>query len=346
MLKGQLALRLQGIKGAYDIAFTRPEGTRVDCLVKAAPLFDKSNKIIGSFAMVTDITERKLAETELVTLNRELEQRVSKRTAELEESLETLRKAQDHLIQSEKMAALGGLVAGVTHEINTPIGLGVTAISFLEEKLTTLNTLYQSQNLSAEDFEKILKDTLEASATIKSNLKRAVDLVGSFKEIAVDQTSEERRRFNVKNYLDEVLMNLQPKYKRTRHEITTVCPEDLEITSYPGVFSQIITNLIVNSLTHAFEKVEAGEMEIRVTVENDHLIVGYQDNGCGMPPEDAAKIFNPFFTTRRSSGGTGLGMYIVYNIVTQTLGGKIECAARPDEGMKIFIQIPMKNLDG
>ncbi|MBC2713845.1 MAG: AAA family ATPase [Desulfobacteraceae bacterium] len=344
MVKGQLKLRLQGKKGAYDIVFTRPEGSRVDCLVKAAPLFDKSNKIIGSFAMVTDITERKRAEAELMTLNRELEQRVGKRTAELEESLETLKKAQDHLIQSEKMAALGGLVAGVTHEISTPIGIGVTANSFLEEKLATLNKLYQSQSLSAEDFEKNLKDAMEASATIKSNLKRAVELVGSFKEIAVDQSSEEKRRFNVKNYLDEVMMSLQPKFKRTRHEIITLCPEDLEINSYPGVFSQIITNLIVNSLTHAFENIEAGEMEIRVTVKNDHLVVGYQDNGCGMPPEAAAKIFDPFFTTRRSSGGSGLGMYIVYNIVTQTLGGQIECVSRQNEGMNITIQIPMENL--
>ncbi len=344
MVKGQLALRLQGIKGAYDITFTRPEGTRVDCLVKAAPLFDKSNNIIGSFAMVTDITERKRAESELVTLNRELEQRVSKRTAELEDSLATLKKAQDHLIQSEKMAALGGLVAGVTHEINTPIGMGVTANSFLEEKLATLNKLYQSQNLSAENFEKNIKEAIEASATIKNNLKRAVELVGSFKEIAVDQSSGERRRFNIKDYLNEVLMSLQPKFKQTSHEIITICPEDLEITSYPGVFSQIITNLIVNSLTHAFESIEAGEMEIRITVENNHLVIGYRDNGCGMPPDAVAKIFDPFFTTRRAAGGTGLGMYIVYNIVTQTLGGQIECISHQGEGINITTQIPMENL--
>ena len=346
MVKGQLELRRKGKKGAYDLSFTRPEGTRVACLIKAAPLFDKSKKVIGSFAMVTDITERKRAESELLNLNSELEQRVSKRTAELEASLETLKKTQGHLIQSEKMAALGGLVAGVTHEINTPIGLGVTASSFLEEKLFTLNKLYQSQDLSSKNFEKILRDAMDASATVKHNLKRAVELVGNFKEIAVDQSSEKRRRFNVRDYLDEILMSLQPKVKRTRHEIITICPEDLEINSYPGAFSQIITNLIINSLTHAFKNMDPGEMEIRITAENNRLIIVYRDNGCGMSPDAAAKIFDPFFTTRRSSGGTGLGMYIVYNLVTQTLGGQIECITSQAEGMNITIRIPMENLDG
>lgn len=346
MVKGQMKLRLQGKKGAYDISFTRPEGTRVDCLVKAAPLFDKSNQIIGSFAMVTDITQRKRAEFEREKLNRELEDRVRQRTAELEESLETLKKARDHLIQSEKMAALGGLVAGVTHEINTPIGIGITANSFVEEKLLTLQKRYQSQDLSAEDFENILKDALEASGTVKSNLKQAVAMVGSFKEIAVDQSSEERRRFNVKDYLDEILMSLAPKFKHTRHEIITICPENLEINSYPGAFSQILTNLIINSFTHAFENTDAGEMEIRITLEDNHLVMDYQDNGRGMAAETAAKIFDPFFTTRRPFGGTGLGMYIVYNIVTQTLGGQIECHAAPDEGMRISIRIPAEVLEG
>lgn len=346
MVKEQLVLRFQGKKGAYDITFTRPEGTRVDCLIKAAPLFDKSNRIIGSFAMVTDITERKTAEAERINLNRELEQRVRQRTEELEKSLETLKQTQDHLIQSEKMAALGGLVAGVTHEINTPIGIGVTAGSFLEEKLDALDNLYQSGNLSPQEFENFLKGAREACATILANLKRAVTLVGSFKEIAVDQASENLRRFNVRDYIDEVLMSLQPKFKRTRHVVTTICPEDLEITSYPGVFSQIFTNLIVNSLTHAFDETFAGEMEIRVRVENSRLSIVYQDNGRGMEPEIAAKIFDPFFTTRRSAGGAGLGMYIVYNIVTQTLGGTIHCVSSPGEGIKIFIEIPMEKLKG
>ncbi|PIP40162.1 MAG: hypothetical protein COX19_06235 [Desulfobacterales bacterium CG23_combo_of_CG06-09_8_20_14_all_51_8] len=345
MVKDQLALRHQGKKGAYDITFTRPEGTRVECLVKAAPLFDKSDRIIGSFAMVTDITERKRAEAELINLNRELEQRVGKRTEELEKSMETLKQAHDHLIQSEKMAVLGGLVAGVTHEINTPIGIGITAGSFLEEKLEALDKLYQSGSLSPREFEEILKDSREACATIQANLKRAVTLVGSFKEIAVDQASENLRRFNLRNYIDEVLMSLQPKFKRTRHVITTVCPEDIEITSYPGVFSQILTNLIVNSLTHAFDEKIAGKMEIRVRIENDHLTIIYQDNGRGMDSETAAKIFDPFFTTRRSSGGAGLGMYIVYNIVTQTLGGSIQCISRPGEGIQFFIEIPMERLN-
>jgi len=345
MVKGQLKMRLQGRKGAYDISFARPEGTRVDCLVKAAPVFDKSNKVTGSFAMVTDITERKRAETDLQNLNRELENRVLKRTAELEESLETLKKTQAHLIQTEKMATLGGLVSGVTHEIKSPIEAGVTANSFLGKKLAELDSLCQSQNISAKDFEKILKQAAEASATIKHNLKQAMALVERFKEVSIDQSSEERRRFNIKEYLDEVLMSLQPRLKQTRHEIITICPEQLEITSHPEAFSQIISNLIINSLTHAFEDKKAGEMEIRVTVKDIRLVIDYRDNGCGMASETASKIFDPFFTNRYTSGSTGLGMYIVFNTVTQTLGGKIECFSRKGDGMNIVIQIPMDNLD-
>ncbi len=344
MIKNQLALRRKGKKGAYDITFKRPEGSTVDCLVKAAPLFDKLNHFIGSFAMITDITERKHAEKELMLLNQELEQRVTQRTAELEESLETLKRAQDHLIQSEKMAALGGLVAGVAHEINTPVGIGVTAISFLEEKLNQLNELFKSGNLSKENFEKNIENAMDAASTTHKNLKRAVALIGSFKEVAADQASEEQRRFNVKDYIDEVLLSLRPKYKRTMHSITAFCPEDLEINSYPGAFSQIITNLVINSLTHAFEGIDSGEMEIRVTMEEQQLIFQYRDNGVGMNHESAVKIFDPFFTTRRSAGGTGLGMYIVYNIVTQTLGGRIDCVTEPDQGMVITIKIPMEDL--
>lgn len=343
MVKTQLALRHQGKKGAYDITFTRPEGTRVDCLVKAAPLRDKSGNIVGSFEMVTDITERKRAEAELVQLNRELEQRVRQRTEELEKSLETLKQAQDHLIQSEKMAALGGLVAGVTHEINAPIGIGITAASFLAEKLERFASRCPSGGLSSRECDEFFHDAREACATIQANLNQALTLAGSFKEIAADQTSESPRRFNLRNYIDEVLISLQPRLKHTRHAITAVCPEDIEITSYPGVFSQILTNLIINSLTHAFDETMAGEMEIRVQVQDDHLSIVYQDNGRGMDAETAAKIFDPFFTARHSSGA-GLGMYIVYNIITRTLGGTIDCISSPGGGVQFFIRIPMERV--
>jgi len=344
MVQEQLALRRQGQKGAYDIVFTRPEGTRVECLVKAVPMMDRSGEFIGSFAMITDITERKRAEREAMTLNWELEKRVAARTAELEEMLDTLKRTQDHLVQSEKMAALGGLVAGVAHEINTPIGIGVTAVSFLEEKLEGLKEVMAGGASSKEETEKLIGDAIEAGSTIHNNLRRAVELIGSFKEVAADQASEERRRFNVNDYIDEVLLSLRPKYKRTRHAITVVCPDDLEINSYPGAFSQIITNCIINSLTHAFSDMDAGEMEIRVAVKADDLIFEYRDNGCGMSPEAAEKIFQPFFTTRRGAGGTGLGMYIVHNLVTQTLGGRITCDTRPEQGMTITVKIPMENL--
>lgn len=344
MVKEQLALRRQGHKGAYDIIFTRPEGTRVECLIKAVPLMDHSGDFIGSFGMVTDITERKRAEREAMILNRELEKRVAERTAELEEMIDTLRRTQDHLVQSEKMAALGGLVAGVAHEINTPISIGVLAVSFLEEKLEALRQTITRDATDGQEIEAMINGALEAAGTVHTNLRRAVELIGSFKEVAADQTSEARRRFNVNDYIGEVLLSLRPKYKRTRHAIKVLCPENLEINSYPGVFSQIITNFVINSLTHAFTDNDVGEMEIRVVIEVDNLILEYRDNGCGISPEAAEKIFQPFFTTRRDSGGAGLGLYIVYNLVTQTLGGKIVCESSPGQGITITIRIPMENL--
>ena len=270
-----------------------------------------------------------------------LEETVEERTAELKQSLETIQETQNQLVQSEKMAAIGGLVAGVAHEINTPIGIAVSAASHLEDKTTEFVTKVESKKLKRSELDSYAKTAADSSNLILKNLSGAVKIVQGFKQVAVDQTSGERREFKLKAYIEDVLLSLKPKLKKTQHEVTVNCPENLSLDSFPGALSQIISNLIMNSLIHGFEEMEAGKIGFEATEDNGSVVLTYRDNGKGMNEKDLAKIFDPFFTTKRSRGGSGLGMHIVHNLVTQTLGGTISCESAPQNGMMIRIQIPM-----
>lgn len=288
----------------------------------------------------------KQSEQKIRQLNEELEQRVVERTEELQQanlrlnqSLDQLSQAQEQLVQSEKMAALGALVAGVAHEINTPIGLGVTTASYLEGKVNEFHRLYQQDRITRMDFEKFQETAIKSSKIITSNLKRAADLISSFKQVAVDQASEALRYFNVCDYLYEIMQSLHPKIKCSQHSVRINCPENLSLYSYPGAFSQIITNLVVNSLVHGFDGTEKGKIELDVSRQDDYLCLQYKDNGKGMDDDIRKKIFDPFFTTRRGEDGTGLGMHIVYNLVTQTFSGEIKCESSPGNGVLFEIKL-------
>ncbi len=270
----------------------------------------------------------------------EIENIVEHRTKALQDSLKELKSTQNQLVQSEKMAALGNLVAGVAHEINTPLGVGITAASFLNEKTKDYVSKYNNGGLKRSDLEKYVNIASESSAMILTNLNRAADLVKSFKQVAVDQSTDERRKFNLKEYLDKLLFSLEPKFKRTKHTVTLNCPEDLVISSYPGIFSQIITNLMMNSLAHGFKEVDEGKIDLDIYKEKNLIVLCYTDNGTGMDTDTLEKVFDPFFTTNRSSGGTGLGMHILYNLVTQSLSGHMECTSTPEKGVVFLIRIP------
>lgn len=261
---------------------------------------------------------------------------------ELGQTLETLQQTQTQLIESEKMASLGNLVAGVAHEINTPVGVGVTATSHLQKITKDFLTLYEGGELRRQDLKEYLAESQEATTIIFANLERASLLIQSFKQVSVDQSSEEKRVFNVKHYMGEILVSLQPKLKRTQHKITIDCEDMLEIDSFPGAFGQIITNLIMNSLTHAYDGDEAGNINITIIREQQsELSLIYSDDGKGMPQEIVHKIFNPFFTTKRGMGGTGLGLYILYNIIAQRFGGTIECSSELGKGTMFIMKIPL-----
>ena len=258
----------------------------------------------------------------------------------LEDSLEKLSRTQKEMIHSAKMAALGDLVAGVAHEVNTPIGVSVTASSFLLERTRHLRGLYQQGEMKRSDLEKYLTVAEESASSVLTNLERAAELVQSFKKVAADQSSEEKRSFELKTYLEQILISLRPQFKRTPHTVGMTCPENILLNSYPGAIMQILTNLIMNSLIHGFADGRPGEISIHVESSRGMLELRYRDSGVGMDQEQRERIFDPFYTTTRGSGGTGLGMNIVYNLVTQTLGGTISLESSPGQGALFMLAIP------
>jgi signal transduction histidine kinase len=271
-----------------------------------------------------------------------LEETVKARTRELEQALADLKESQSQLLVSEKMAVLGGLVAGVAHEINTPVGIGVTAASHLESQVGEIAELYHKGELTQEGYEEFLNNAIEGSRIILRNLKTAADLVHSFKLVAVDQSSENSRTFNLSDYLDVILMSLQPELKQARITVEVDCPASLRMTSYPGDISQIFTNLIMNSIAHGFSQgANPGTIRIEARLEGNDAILRYTDDGKGIPGDILHKIFDPFFTTNRQGGRSGLGMHIVYNLVTQRLQGSITCKDTGSKGALFVIKVPV-----
>ncbi|MBD2043518.1 ATP-binding sensor histidine kinase [Microcoleus sp. FACHB-672] len=278
----------------------------------------------------------------LQEFNQNLEQLVGDRTQELSDALDNLKAAQSKLVEAEKMASLGGLVAGVAHEINTPVGVGVTVASALAEHTTEFCSIYKSGKMKRSELEEFLDIAIQSSNTLLINLQRAAALIQSFKQVAVDQSSEERRIFQVKNYLDEILLQLKPKLRNTKHSIEVLGDNNISLDSYPGAFSQIVANLLINSLTHAYKGDVEGTILIHFQQEGDQLILKYSDDGQGIPVENLSKIYEPFFTTKRSQGGSGLGLHLVYNLVTQKLKGEIECQSEVGVGTQFVIKLPMQ----
>lgn len=285
-----------------------------------------------------------LAEQEIKQLNKDLENRIWEYEAannELQDTLATLQETQAQLIQQEKMASLGNLVAGIAHEINTPLGVGVTAASYLEQQTQTVAGLFHSNQIKRSDFEKYLNSTIDATNIILLNLQRASELITSFKRVAIDRVSEERQIFNVKNYIGAIILSLRPNLKKANHNIVIHCDDFLELDSYPGAISQIITNLVMNSLIHAYPNGEQGTIVIDVNLTPDQFTLIYSDDGVGIAEQHMKRIFEPFFTTRRGKGGTGLGLNILYNLVTQTLAGSIDCRSQVGHGTSFIIKLPV-----
>jgi len=290
-----------------------------------------------------ELEKQKITLTEEIELRKDTEKELRANHNELKRYIDELNQAQERLVSSEKMAALGGLVAGITHDINTPVGIGVTATSFLQERLLQIDTAYKEKTLSPKALEDFINDATQSAGLLTTNLQRASELVASFKQIAVDQASEAVRTINIKDYLKEVIRSLHPKLKTTQHKINLDCPEDLILNLPAGAISQIFTNLIMNSLIHGLEGITLGEINISICEENDLVNIIFKDNGKGVESSQLPKLFDPFFTTKRDQGGSGLGTHIVFNLVKQTLSGEIEVSSSLGEGLTYNISFP-KNM--
>ncbi len=297
-----------------------------------------------------DITPLKRVEREIIRLNEELELKVDKRTRSLKESneqlaraYENLKMAQQTLVETEKMASLGSLVAGVAHEINTPVGISVTAASFLQERVKEFHTKLDEKHLSRSYLTELIHTLDESSTLLQNNLRRASDLISSFKQVAVDQSSQAHYRFNVADNLHQVVVSLGHKLKKSQSEVEIHCDPKLSVYSYPGSFAQIYSNLILNSITHGFDGLERQKkIEIEIVQHENELVIDYRDNGRGIESAILPRIFDPFVTSKRGQGGSGLGTHIVYNLVVQLMKGRISCDSEPGNGVHFNIRIPIK----
>ncbi|WP_409525785.1 sensor histidine kinase [Nitrincola sp. MINF-07-Sa-05] len=305
---------------------------------------DELNRLSQDLHLMADKIHQR--EQELSELNQRLEQRVEARTAELAESnnalsgaLETLERAQEELIQSAKLAALGELVAGVAHELNTPIGNGMMAASTMEAAVRTFRKDME-EGLKRSSLDRFVEDMEQSAAIISRNLSRSVALVTNFKQVAVDRASSQRRRFMLNEIVDEVMVMMHPTLSRLLHQIDIRIEGDIQMDSYPGPLEQVLTNFIQNAIIHGFEDREAGDIALHAYQSEQYVIIRISDNGKGIPPEIIKRIFDPFFTTRLGSGGSGLGLNVVHNIVTGILGGTIRVESTLDEGTTMELSLP------
>lgn len=264
-----------------------------------------------------------------------------RRWFELSRKIRELEATRGELVQSEKMASLGRMVAGFAHEVNTPVGVAVGAVSQHEEILHRIDGMLQQEDVSEEALRAELAHLKAGSDLALGNLRRTANLVQSFKRTSIDQTSEQLRTFQMKELIHDVLFVLNNQLKRTSIKVAVQCPESIRLHGAPGLMEQVLTNLLLNALLHAFDGgTLEGAIEILVTQEKEQVHLHFADNGRGMDAGQLARVFEPFYTTKRESGGSGLGLYICYNIVTTKLGGTIHCSSTPGAGTRFDIRFP------
>lgn len=316
--------------------------------IQYQPRFNAGGAQIGILMSGVDISKLKKAELDLQEFNSHLEDVVKERTQRLEqanfgllETLDTLKHAQSSLVESEKMASLGNLVAGIAHEVNTPLGISITATSYLEENIKSLQAGFESGSLTKTQFLKTINALKESASILDANLIRAESLISSFKQVAVEQSDQKMQMFNLKEIIDSLLTSLSHEIRISRASVEVDCSGSIELESYSSSYIQILTNLITNSLRHGFDEWD-GEREIviKVRVDERQIKIEYFDTGKGIAPSIIDRIFEPFVTTKRGQGGSGLGTNIIYNTVVTLLKGRVECYSEPNLGARFIFILP------
>jgi len=266
------------------------------------------------------------------------EKTLTQTNSDLKISIIELNKAKERLLKAEKIATLGSLSAEMAHEVNTPIGVGITSVTYLAELISTLKSTVKNQNLSKRALDEFMENSEESVHIVEKNLDRASEIITNFKHVAVDQLSDKIRLVNIDKYLHEIIKSLQPRLKKTQHNIEINCSASIEVYCHAGALAQIFINLIINSLIHGFEDINQGIININVTMENDIVHFTYSDNGQGVSKELLDNIFDAFYTTKSSSGGSGLGTHIMHSLVTDTLNGTIDAYSEEGEGLRFEIE--------
>jgi PAS domain S-box-containing protein len=301
------------------------------------PLRNSAGEIVGVNVAAEEITERKRAESALQASEQMLR---SARDA-AEAALRNLRETQDSLIEAEKLAALGRLVAGVAHEINGPIGTSLTVASSLERKAESFAAEVAQGKIRGSSLNELLRTTREASSQLVANLNHAAELVQSFKQVATDRNYSNQRLFDLGDLTEQIVRSLRPGLGKQNLTLSAECEPNLTMNSYPGPYGQVLTNLFLNAVAHAFPHGKGGSVNIMIRSSgSDDVEILFSDDGCGMSIDVRRKAFDPFFTTRRDQGSTGLGLHIVHSIVTGCLGGRLELDSEPRKGTSIQLILP------
>jgi PAS domain S-box-containing protein len=313
-----------------ELSLLGKDGEYRPFLTRVVPLRDPSSVVYGWIGTHIDISERKRNEREV---------RRAKDAAEA--ALQNLRETQNSLIEAEKLAALGRLVAGVAHEINNPLGTSLTVASSLERKSQLFASQVAQGALKRSSLNEFVEAVRDGSAQLQESLNRAAGLIQSFKQVASDRSNSDLRSFDLGDLTEQVATGLRPALPRHGVTLSVECETNLSMSSYPGSYGQVLTNLFLNAIAHAFPDGQQGNIAIKVSASgvNDVKII-FSDDGCGMTPDVRRQAFDPFFTTRRHQGCTGLGLHIVYSIVTDRLGGRLDLKSEPGRGTKVELRVP------
>jgi PAS domain S-box-containing protein len=313
-----------------ELSLLGKDGQYRPFLTRAIQLRDSASAIYGWIGTHIDISERKRNEQE-----------VHKAKEAAEAALQNLQETQNSLIEAEKLAALGRLVAGVAHEINNPVGTSLTVATSLERRRALLAEEIERGDIKRSSLNDFLEATRDGYSQLIANINRAAELIQSFKQVAADRSDSDQRTFDFGDLTDQILMSLRPGLRKHNLTLNVACQNNLTMNSYPGSYGQVLTNLFLNSVTHAFPDGKGGAIDIKARAfGDDNIEAQFSDDGCGMSPTVRRQAFDPFFTTRRNLGSTGLGLHIVHNLVTNRLGGKLSLDSEPGMGTKVQMILP------